>query len=393
MSDINEHESIREQLNENKENREAESRFKNADDSSNDNAGESKSRFENAEESKNDKTEEPQSRFEDANAKTEFEDYKQNDGDRVEPGATMSHAEFIQEHDKLEAEIEGKIEYPDNKGAVEGTERDRKLEVGEEFTRRTNTDTVNDDGSFAGEKDISFEESSLPGDEEDYDVTNYRVTEDMPDDYFVTESEVAPAFDREGGGTQYEFKRENPWNPDAEPLNVPIQDMKDYGYIKENEGNNEENTEKKDSVRETIKNKPETTENTERKSDNANENNNVDINKNTSNRSEVSNETTEPKSKNEKQETAENSAVNSDIEDDDETIETEIEEDYADEDLEEDEIEEPSEDSPAQEIDEDEPTEEQEEVEEEPEQTEDEKTQKEKDDEKKRNHNFNPFNR
>ena len=154
-----------------------------------------------------------------------------------EPGAELSHSEFLEEQDKFEAEVEEKIEWPDNDGAVEGTEQDRNLEVGEEFTRRTQSDTVNDDGSFAGEKDISFEESSLPGNEEDYDVTDYKVTEEMPDDYYVTESEVAPAFDQEGGGTQYEFKRDHPWDSDAEPLDVPMQDMKDYGYIEEQSNN------------------------------------------------------------------------------------------------------------------------------------------------------------
>ena len=139
----------------------------------------------------------------------------------------------IEEESRLEDEINGKVEWPDNDGAVEGTEHDRNLEVGEEFTRRTHTGTVNDDGSYAGEKGISFEESSLPGNEEDYDVTNYRVTEDMPDDIYATESEVASAFEQDGGGNQLHFKREHPWNPNAEPIDVPMQDMKDYGYIEE----------------------------------------------------------------------------------------------------------------------------------------------------------------
>ena len=87
MSDINERESIREQLNDMKETREAESRFKSAGDSSNDNTDKSKSRFENADELKNDKTDEPESRFEDAD---ESEDEEQNDyikigGDTVNP--------------------------------------------------------------------------------------------------------------------------------------------------------------------------------------------------------------------------------------------------------------------------------------------------------------------
>jgi hypothetical protein len=163
-----------------------------------------------------------------------FEAQEVLDGER-EPGAEMSHEEFLQVQDDFEAEIRGDVDWPDNDGAVEGTEHEIELGVGDEITRREHSGHPNLDGSFAGTGDIGFEESSLPGEEGDYDTHHLEVVEELPDDYTVTVGEVAPAFGHEGGGEQIHVTRENWLNPDAEPLDVPLQDLKDYGYLSEDE--------------------------------------------------------------------------------------------------------------------------------------------------------------
>jgi hypothetical protein len=170
-----------------------------------------------------------------------------------EPEAALSHEEFVEEQNRFEAEVmgvpediidnpdyfdasTGHIKYPssdsdsdfNDDGSVAGTEHEAHLEVGDELTRRGSLD-----GSYTGSDDISFEESSLPGREEDYDVHNLEVVEEFPDDIHITEGEIAPGFGHEGGGEQQHFTRDNWLNPDADPLDVPTQDLVDYGYLQE----------------------------------------------------------------------------------------------------------------------------------------------------------------
>jgi hypothetical protein len=148
-----------------------------------------------------------------------------------EPGAELSHDEFLDAQNQFEAEVRDDVDWPENGGSVEGTEHEVDLHIGDEITRREHSGHPNLDGSYAGTDDISFEESSLPGEEEDYDTHHLEVAEELPDDYTVTAGEVAPAFGREGGGEQIHITRENWLNPDAAPLDVPLQDLKDYGYL------------------------------------------------------------------------------------------------------------------------------------------------------------------
>jgi hypothetical protein len=156
-----------------------------------------------------------------------------HEDDEKEFANGFSEETFNEEYENLQSEIRGDVDWPNNDGVVEGTEHDVELQVGDEITRREHSGHPNLDGSYAGIDDISFEESSLPGEESDYDTHHLEVTEELPDDYHISGGEVAPAFDHEGGGEQIHITRDNWMNPDAEPLDVPIQDLSDYGYLEE----------------------------------------------------------------------------------------------------------------------------------------------------------------
>jgi len=128
--------------------------------------------------------------------------------------------DVVENPDYFDADT-GRVEWEKNApndGAVEGTKEQIELQPGDKLVRY---DTL--DGSYFAPADTKYEELSLPYDESKVQKTYWEVDKS----FGVEQSEVKPAFDLEGGGTQYrlnsndgrntEYNEAHNWDGEAIP--------------------------------------------------------------------------------------------------------------------------------------------------------------------------------
>jgi len=137
-------------------------------------------------------------------------DLLKNEFSEREPGAELTHDEFIREKNKLDAinsgiredvvndrecfnPNTGELVWPDN-GGFEGATEKVTLREGVELVRFGTPD-----GAYFAPEGTPYEEMSLPYDKEKVQETHWEVTTDFE----VEMGKTAPAFHQEGGGYQY----------------------------------------------------------------------------------------------------------------------------------------------------------------------------------------------